>query len=310
MEKNSKIYVAGHAGLAGSAILNKLKQAGYNNFILRTHKELDLLDQKAVVDFFGKEKPEYVFLAAAKVGGIGANLASPADFIYENLQVQNNVIHSSFLNKVKKLLFLGSSCIYPKDVEQPMKEEYLLSGRPEPSNRAYSMAKIAGIVLCQSYNKQHGTNFISVMPTNLYGPRDKFDLNASHVIPALIMKFYQAKIAGQKEVIAWGTGSPRREFLYSEDLADACLFLMNNYDDSEIINIGTGEDVSIKELTEMIKDIVGFTGEIIWDTTKPDGVPRKLLDVSKIEKLGWHYKTELKEGLKAAYDWYKKHLAK
>jgi len=308
MEKNSKIYVAGHNGLAGSAITERLKQEGYANLVLKTHAELDLMDPEATKNFFAQEKPEYVFLAAAKVGGIMANMTYPADFIYQNLVVQNNVIHNTYVNKVKKLLFLGSSCIYPKNCPQPMKEASLLSGDLEPSNKPYSMAKISGIVLCQSYNKQYGTNFISVMPTNLYGPRDKYDLNASHVIPAMIIKFHQAKINNGKEVVAWGTGSPKREFLYSDDLARACIFLMNNYNESEIINIGTGIDISIKELAELIKQTVGFRGEIKWDTTKPDGVQKKLLDVSKIEKLGWKYETELNDGLKKAYKWYEKNL--
>ena len=309
MEKNSKIYVAGHNGLAGSAITERLRKEGYDNLILRTHAELDLMDSEATKNFFAQKKPEYVFLAAAKVGGIMANMAYPADFIYQNLAVQNNVIHNAYISKVKKLLFLGSSCIYPKNCPQPMKEEYLLSGDLEPSNKPYSMAKISGIVLCQSYNKQYGTNFISVMPTNLYGPRDKYDLNASHVIPAMIIKFHQAKINDEKEIIMWGTGSPKREFLYSDDLARACVFLMNNYNESEIINIGTGKDISIKELAELVSKTVGFKGEIKWDTTKPDGVQKKLLDVSKIKKLGWQYETELNDGLKKAYEWYKKSLA-
>jgi len=309
MDKNSKIYVAGHNGLVGSAITRALIQLGYSNLILKNRSELDLLDPAVTAQFFSKEKPEYVFLAAAKVGGIMANLTYPADFIYENLTVQNNVIHNAYKNSVKKLLFLGSSCIYPKNCPQPMREDYLLSSDLEPSNKPYSISKISGIILCQSYNKQYGTNFISVMPTNLYGPSDKYDLNNSHVIPAMIIKFHRAKKNDENEVVMWGTGSPKREFLYSDDLAQACIYLMNGYDDSEIVNIGTGKDISIKELAELIKKIVGFNGEIKWDTTKPDGVPKKLLDVTKLNNLGWNYSIELEQGLKVAYDWYVKNIA-
>jgi len=304
MDSLSKIYIAGHRGLVGSAIVRALKKQGYNNFILRTHSELDLLDQKSATDFFKKEKPEYVFLAAAKVGGIMANRTYPADFIYQNLQIQNNIIHHSYLNGVKKLLFLGSSCIYPKLCSQPIKEEYLLTGELEPTNEPYAIAKIAGIKMCPAYNKQYGTDFISVMPTNLYGSGDNFDLENSHVLPALIRKFHEAKINNQNEIVVWGTGAPKREFLHVDDLADACIFLMNNYDNSEIINIGTDEDISIKELAEMIKEITGFTGEINWDASKPDGTPRKLLDVSKLHNLGWKHQINLPDGILSVYEWY------
>jgi len=304
MDLSSKIYIAGHRGLVGSAIVRALKKQGYNNFILRTHSELDLLDQKSATDFFKKEKPEYVFLAAAKVGGIMANRTYPADFIYQNLQIQNNIIHHSYLNGVKKLLFLGSSCIYPKLCSQPIKEEYLLTGELEPTNEPYAIAKIAGIKMCPAYNKQYGTDFISVMPTNLYGSGDNFDLENSHVLPALIRKFHEAKINNQNEIVVWGTGAPKREFLHVDDLADACIFLMNNYDNSEIINIGTGEDISIKELAEMIKEITGFTGEINWDASKPNGTPRKLLDVGKLHNLGWKHQINLPDGILSVYEWY------
>ena len=304
MDLSSKIYIAGHRGLVGSAIVRALKKQGYNNFILRTHSELDLLDQKSATDFFKKEKPEYVFLAAAKVGGIMANRTYPADFIYQNLQIQNNIIHHSYLNGVKKLLFLGSSCIYPKLCSQPIKEEYLLTGELEPTNEPYAIAKIAGIKMCPAYNKQYETDFISVMPTNLYGPNDNFDLENSHVLPALIRKFHEAKINNQNEIVVWGTGAPKREFLHVDDLADACIFLMNNYDNSEIINIGTGEDISIKELAEMIKEITGFTGEINWDASKPNGTPRKLLDVGKLHNLGWKHQINLPDGILSVYEWY------
>jgi len=304
MNKNSKIYIAGHKGLVGSAITRLLQKEGYKNLILKTRQELDLLNQQAVSDLFKKEMPEYVFLAAAKVGGIMANKTFPADFIYENLVIQANIVHNAYLNKVKKLLFIGSSCIYPKLTPQPIKEEYLLSGALETSNKPYAVAKIAGIITCQSYNKQYGTNFISVMPTNLYGPNDNFDLQNSHVLPALIRKFHEAKASGQKEIILWGSGSPKREFLYVDDLAEACLFLMKNYNSSEIINIGTGEDLPIKDLAEKIKEIAGYDGKIVWDKSKLDGTPRKLLDVSKITKLGWKHKIELENGLKLTYEWF------
>lgn len=308
MKKDSKIYVAGHKGLVGSALVRLLEKKGYNNLVLRTRKELDLLDQKAVAKFFEQEKPEYVFLAAAKVGGIIANQTYPADFAYSNLQIQNNIIHNAHLSKVKKLLFLGSSCIYPRECPQPIKEEYLLSGPLEPSNIAYAISKIAGIIECQSYNKQYGTNFISVMPTNLYGQNDNFDLQTSHVLPAMIRKFDDAKKSGAKEVVMWGTGKARREFLLVEDLADACVFLMQKYDSSDIINIGTGIDVSIKELAEMTKKTVGFEGKIVWDKTKPDGTPRKLLSMKKLHSLGWKHKTPLEKGLKTTYAWYRENI--
>jgi GDP-L-fucose synthase len=304
MNTSSKIYIAGHNGLVGSALVRKLRADGFSNLLFKTKAELDLLDQKAVADFFARELPEYVFLAAAKVGGIVGNQTYPADFIYENLTIQNNIIHSAYSSGVKKLLFLGSSCIYPREAPQPIKEEYLLSGPLEKTNKAYAVAKIAGIIECQSYNRQYKTNFISVMPTNLYGPNDNFDLNNSHVLPALLKKFHDAKIKNQKSAAVWGTGSARREFLHVDDLADACVFLMNNYDSGEIVNIGTGEDVSIKEIAEMIKDVVDFKGDIAWDKTKPDGTPRKLLDVSRLHNLGWKHKIELAEGLKDYYQWY------
>ena len=304
MDSLLKIYVVGHKGLVGSAIVRALKKQGYNNFILRTHSELDLLDQKSVADFLKKEKPEYVFLAAAKVGGIMANNTYPADFIYKNLAIQNNIIHNAYLNGVKKLLFLGSSCIYPKLARQPIKEEHLLTGGLEPTNEPYAVARIAGIKMCQAYNRQYGTNFISVMPTNLYGPNDNFDLESSHVLPALIRKFHEAKINNQTEVVVWGTGAPKREFLHVDDLAGACVFLMNNYDNSEIINIGTGEDISIKELAEMIKKITGFTGKIAWDASKPDGTSRKLLDVDKLHSLGWKHQINLPDGILSTYEFY------
>lgn len=304
MNTNSKIYVSGHLGLVGSAIVRELEKGGYTNILKRARKELDLLNQTNVRDFFETERPEYVFCAAAKVGGIWANQTQKADFIYENLEVQNNVIHNAYKSGVKKLLFLGSSCIYPRQSPQPIKEEYLLSGPLEDTNDAYAIAKIAGIKMCQSYNKQYGTNFISVMPTNLYGKNDNFDPLTAHVLPSLIHKFHTAKTQNLATVEVWGTGSPMREFLYVDDLASACVYLMNNYDDSEIINIGTGEDCTIKELAEMIKDVVGYEGEIQWNTEKPDGTPRKLLDVSKLTRLGWKYKIDLKIGLKKTYEWF------
>jgi len=304
MNKKLKIYVAGHNGLVGSAILRKLKKEGYHNFILRSRVQLDLLDQKSVAEFFEDEKPDYVFLAAAKVGGILANQTYPADFIYENLQVQNNVIYQAYKNKVKKMLFLGSSCIYPKLASQPIKEEYLLTSGLEETNIGYAIAKIAGLMTCQLFNRQYGTNFISVMPTNLYGPNDNFNLKTSHVLPALIRKFHEAKIENKESVEIWGTGSAKREFLHVDDLADACFFLMNNYDGSEILNIGTGNDLTIKELAEIIKKIVGYQGKISWNTTKPDGTPRKMLDVTKLHDLGWHHQIELPKGIKITYDWY------
>ena len=315
MEKNAKIYIAGHRGLVGSALVRNLQSKGYTNLIIRTHEQLDLTRQAAVEEFFATEKPEYVFLSAAKVGGIMANNTQPAEFIYINLQIQNNIIHSSYLNGVKKLLFLGSSCIYPKFAEQPMKEECLLTGLLEPTNEPYGMAKISGIKMCQSYNRQYGTNFIAVMPTNLYGPEDNFELNGSHVLPALIRKFHEAKINGASEVTAWGTGSPKREFLYVDDMADGCVFMMESYNPTKeenekgpiFMNLGTGVDVTIKELTEMVKQVTGFTGEVVWDTTKPDGTPRKLLDMSRLHALGWHHKVDLEEGVKMSYQWFLDH---
>lgn len=304
MEKNSKIYVAGHRGLVGSAIKRNLEKKGYKNIVTRTSKELDLTNARATENFFKKEKPEYVFLAAAKVGGIMANDTYPADFIYQNLQIQNNVIHDARKYGIKKLLFLGSSCIYPKKPPQPIKEEYFMTGPLETTNEAYATAKIAGIKMCQAYNKQYGTNFISVMPTNIYGPNDNFDLETAHVLPALIRKFHEAKVNNKKSVALWGTGKPKREFLHVDDLADACEHLMNNYDSSDIINIGTGKDISIKELAETISDIVGYEGEIKWDTNKPDGTPRKLLDVSRLHNAGWRHQISFSEGLKKTYNWF------
>lgn len=306
MNKESKIFVAGHRGLVGSAIVRALKEGGYTNLILRTRDELDITNQQSVSDFFLAEKPEFVFLAAAKVGGIMANKTYPADFIYENLIIQNNIIHSSYQSGVKKLLFLGSSCIYPRRCPQPIKEEYLLTGELEPTNKAYAIAKIAGIIMCQSYNEQYGTNFISLMPTNLYGPRDNFDLMSSHVLPAMIRKFHDAKINSAPHVTLWGTGSVKREFLHVDDFADASLFLMENYHYSGIINVGTGEDVSIKELAEKVSTAVGYHGEIVWDTEKPDGTPRKLLDVTKLNTLGWKHHIPLDEGIASTYEWFKK----
>ena len=304
MESDSKIYIAGHTGLVGSAIQRKLKEQGYSNIIGRTREELDLERQTQVEPFFEEQRPEYVFLAAAKVGGIFANNSFPAEFIYSNIMVQTNIIHSAYRTGAKKLLFLGSSCIYPKHCPQPMKEEYLLTGPLEPTNEPYALAKIAGIRTCQSYNRQYGTNYISVMPTNLYGPHDNFDLETSHVIPALIRKFHEAKIQSNSSVTIWGTGSPRREFLHVDDLADACVFLMNHYDESDMINIGCGEDISIAELALLIKDIVGYTGNIEYNIDKPDGTSQKLLDVSKLKGLGWQPKLSLREGIKKTYEWY------
>ena len=301
MEKESKIYVAGHRGMVGSAIVRKLTSLGYTNLLTRTSAELDLRNQQQVADFFDVEKPEFVFLAAAKVGGIVANNTYRADFLYENLAIQNNIIHGSYLNKVKKLMFLGSSCIYPKLAPQPLKESYLLSGYLEQTNEPYAIAKIAGIKMCEAYRAQYGCNFISVMPTNLYGTNDNYDLVNSHVLPAMIRKFHEAKDKGASEMTLWGTGSPMREFLHADDLAEACLFLMENYNDSELVNIGTGEDVTINNLAALVKQIVGFQGEIIWDTSKPDGTPRKLMDVSKLHGLGWHHKIALEDGIKLAY---------
>lgn len=302
MKKQDKIYIAGHRGMVGSAILRALEAQGYSNFLLRTSSELDLRNQQAVADFFAQEKPDYVFLAAAKVGGIIANNTYRADFIYENLMIQNNVIHQAYENGVKKLMFLGSSCIYPKLAPQPLKEEYLLTGLLEPTNEPYAIAKIAGIKMCDGYRDQYGCNFISVMPTNLYGPNDNYDLNNSHVLPAMLRKFITAKRNGDASVTIWGTGSPKREFLHANDLAEACLFLMENYNDSGLVNIGIGEDISILELARLVKKIVGFEGEILTDTTKPDGTPRKLMDVSKLNGLGWKAKITLDEGIQKVYE--------
>lgn len=297
INKFSKIYIAGHRGMVGSSILRKLKKEGYNNIILKTSSELDLRNQQKVADFFEIEKPEYVFLAAAKVGGIIANNTLRAEFIHDNLVIQNNIIHQSYVNGVKKLLFLGSSCIYPKLAPQPLKENYLLSGELEYTNEPYAIAKIAGIKMCDAYRDQYGCNFISVMPTNLYGPNDNYDLNNSHVLPALIRKIITAKKNNSETITIWGTGNPKREFLHADDLAEACYFLMKNYDEPGLINIGTGEDISILDLAKLIKKIMGFEGEIITDISKPDGTPRKLMDVSKINSLGWKAKIGLEEGI-------------
>ena len=307
MDKDSRIYVAGHHGLVGSAIVRKLVDSGYKNLVLRTRGELDLLRQEEVEAFFRDERFEYVFLAAAKVGGILANSTFPADFIYDNLVIETNVIHSAHLQGVKKLLFLGSSCIYPKHCPQPMKEKYLLSGYLEPTNEPYAVAKIAGIKMCQAYNRQYGTDFISVMPTNLYGPGDNFDLETSHVLPALIRKFHEAKVKGDPSVEVWGTGTPRREFLYVDDLADACIFLMNQYEEDDIINVGVGKDQTIRELAEIIGEIVGFKGELRFDHSQPDGTPLKLLDISRLTALGWQARTPLRQGIRQAYEWYLSH---
>lgn len=301
MQKDSSIFVAGHRGLVGSALVRTLKYQGFTNVITRSRSELDLENQAAVEAFFKNEKPDYVFLSAAKVGGIYANNTYPADFAYSNMQIQCNVVHSSYKYKVKKLLFLGSSCIYPKFAPQPMNESSLLSGPLEETNKAYALAKIAGIIMCQSYNRQYETNFISVMPTNLYGPADNYHGQNSHVLPALIRRFHEAKINNASEVAIWGTGSAFREFLYSDDLADACIYLMQHYDDSEIVNIGSGDEISIKNLAHFVKEAVGFTGDITFDTSKPDGTPRKLLDCSKIHGLGWKHRISMREGLTMAY---------
>lgn len=302
MKKSAKIYVAGHRGMVGSAIVRALKNQGYTNIITRTSKELDLRRQIDVEEFFVKEKPDYVFLAAAKVGGILANNEAPADFMYDNMILEMNVIHEAYKNKVKKLMFLGSSCIYPRMAPQPMKEDCLLTSELEKTNEAYALAKISGLKYCEYLNRQYGTDFISVMPTNLYGPNDNYHPEHSHVLPALIRRFHEAKENNLSEVVIWGTGTPLREFLYVDDLADACVYLMNTYSGNETVNLGTGKELSIKELAELVKKVVGFKGNITFDTTKPDGTPRKLLDVSKLEKLGWKYKTELEDGIKLAYE--------
>ena len=302
MEKDARIYVAGHRGMVGSAIVRELERQGYTNILTRTHKELDLTRQEAVDRFFAGEKPEYVFLAAAKVGGIAANVSALADFMYENMMLEMNVIHAALRNGCRKLLFLGSSCIYPRMAPQPMKEGCLLTGELEKTNEAYALAKISGLKYCEFLTRQYGTDFISVMPTNIYGPNDNYHPEHSHVLPALIRRFHEAKEAGLKEVTCWGDGSPLREFLYVDDLADLCVFLMNNYSGNEIVNAGTGKELSIKDLTELVAKAIGYTGEILWDTSKPNGTPRKLLDVSKAAALGWTYRTELEEGIRLAYD--------
>lgn len=302
MELDSKIYVAGHRGMVGSAIMRNLISKGYKNIITRTHKELDLLNQDAVNKFFEEEKPDYVFLAAAKVGGIVANSTQMADFLYENIVVEMNVIYAAFKNNVKKLEFLGSSCIYPRLAQQPINESSLLTGSLEPTNEGYALAKITGLKYCEYLDKQYGTKYISVMPTNLYGPNDNYHPEHSHVLPALIRRFHEAKVNNDPEVVCWGDGSPFREFMYVDDMADACVFLMNNYDGYETVNIGTGKELTIKELTHVVAEVIGYKGKISWDNTKPNGMPRKLLDVSKLNGLGWKYKVELKEGIKLAYD--------
>jgi GDP-L-fucose synthase len=311
MNLKSKIYIAGHRGLVGSALLRSLAAKGYNNLVLRTHAELELRDQAAVQAFFAAEKPEYVILAAARVGGIHANNTYPGEFIHDNLVIQSNIIHSAWQHKVTRLLFLGSSCIYPKECPQPMKEEYLLTGPLEPTNRPYALAKIAGIEMCHAYNRQYGTRFMAAMPTNLYGPNDNYDLNNSHVMPALIRKMHEAKQRGDKEVVVWGTGTPKREFLYSDDMADACLYLLEqpesklsdlfNDERPPLVNIGCGEDLSIRELAEMIAETVGYNGKLVFDSAKPDGTMRKLMDVSKLKQMGWHATTQLRDGITRAY---------
>jgi GDP-L-fucose synthase len=308
MDKADKIYVAGHRGMVGSAIVRKLEKEGFSNIVYRTSVELDLRNQQAVNDFFDAEKPAYVFMAAARVGGIMANSTYKADFIYDNLMIEANTIHAAYNAGVKKLMFLGSSCIYPKLASQPLKEEYLLTGLLESTNEPYAIAKIAGIKLCEYYREQYGCNFISAMPTNLYGPNDNYDLQNSHVLPALIRKFHEAKEAGATGVTLWGSGKPLREFLYADDLADACLHLMQQYNEKEFVNIGTGKDLSISELAVMVKELIGFTGDIVWDSSKPDGTPKKLLDISKISALGWQYATSLEEGLKLTYQTFLKQI--
>ena len=308
MEKDAKIYVAGHRGLVGSAIVRQLRNQGYENLLLRTRVELDLTSQLEVRGFFRSETPDYVFLAAAKVGGIHANDTYPADFIVDNLAIELNVIRAAYKNGVKRLLFLGSSCIYPKQAPQPLREEYLLTGPLEPTNEPYAVAKIAGIKMCESYNRQYGSEFVSVMPTNLYGPNDNFDLENSHVLPALIRKFHEAKERGDDKVIVWGTGAPRREFLYVDDMAAACVFVMNREGYTDMVNIGVGEDVRISDLARLVGEVVGFEGEIVFDPGKPDGTPRKLLDVSRLQALGWSAKTGLREGIEETYRWYLKNF--
>jgi GDP-L-fucose synthase len=308
MHKSSKVYVAGHTGLVGSAIARKLKTEGYGNVVAKSHSELDLEDQHAAEKFFERERPEYIFAAAAKVGGIHANKTYRAEFLYRNLQIQNNIIHFSWKYGAKKLLFLASNCVYPKESMQPLKEEYLLTGPLEPTNEPYAIAKIAGIKMCESYNRQYGTNFISAVPANVYGQNDNYDQMNSHLVAALITKFYDAAVTNENKVELWGTGNPMREIIYVDDLADACLFLMNSYDSSDPINVGIGKDVSVRELAGMVKEVTGFTGDITYDSSKPDGMYRKLLDVSKIHKLGWKHSTELNQGLELAYDWFRTHI--
>lgn len=302
MDRSSRVYVAGHRGLVGSAIARRLQAAGFTDVVGRSRAEMDLMDTAAVMEFFARQRPEYVFLAAARVGGILANNTYPADFIRENLLVQLNVLEAARIHGVRKLMLLGSSCIYPRNAPQPMREDYLLTGPLEPTNEPYAIAKIAGIRMCQAYNRQHGTSFISVMPTNLYGPGDNYDLQASHVIPALIRKFHEAKVEEQPEVVVWGSGRPRREFLFVDDLADACVFVMDQYDGPDALNIGTGEDVTIRELAEMVAGVVGYQARIVFDGSKPDGTPRKLLDVSRLAALGWRARTPLREGLRLTYE--------
>lgn len=309
MNKDDKIFVAGHRGLVGSAIVRNLQSKGYNNIVMRTHAELDLKDQAGVFAFFEKEKPDIVVLAAAKVGGINANNTAPAEFAYENMQIQCNVIHAAHVNKVKKLLFLGSTCIYPRMAPQPIPEDALLTGPLEETNEAYAIAKISGLEMCKFYKRQYGDDFISCMPTNLYGPYDNYDLSGSHVMPAMIRKFHEAKVSGAKSVELWGTGSPLREFLYVDDMADACVFLLENYSGEQHVNIGTGKELTIRELAETVKNVVGFEGEIVWNKDMPDGTPRKLTDVSKLHDLGWRHKVELEEGVKLAYDWFRENIA-
>ena len=309
MKQDSKIYLAGHRGLVGSALYRTLLAQGYTNVVTRTHAELDLTDQQAVHDFFMQERPAYVFLAAARVGGIFANSASPADFIRDNLLIQTHVIDAAYRHGVQKLLFLGSSCIYPKLAPQPLKEEYLLTSSLEPTNEWYAVAKIAGLKMCQAYRRQYGFNAISLMPTNLYGPGDNFDLNTSHVLAALMRKFHEGKVSDASPVVVWGTGAPRREFLHVDDLADASLFLMQHYEDEAIINVGVGEDIPIRDLAALIAEVVGYQGTIIFDTSKPDGTPRKLLDVTRLQQLGWRAQTGLREGIAQTYQWYTQHLA-
>lgn len=308
MEKSSKIYVAGHRGLVGSALVRHLQKEGYTNLILRTHDELDLLDEERVEKFFKDQRPEYVFLAAAKVGGIMAHVERPALFGYQNLEIQNHVINSSYLNGVKKLLFLGSNCIYPRITPQPIKEEYLMTGTLEWTNEPYAIAKIAGIMLCRAYNKEYGTNYVSVMPTNLYGPNDNFDLNSSHVFPAMIRKFHEAKMRNDATITLWGTGSAMREFLHADDVAAACTLVMQKHDGNDLVNIGSGTDITIKELAETMKRVIGFKGEIIWDASKPDGTPRKLLDISRLRSLGFKQSIGLEEGIKRTHEWYLRSL--